>query len=65
VANYTVVGKNNEGNVIISVPLGAVDQDGQYLDDMTVVNAVRAAVAAAPGVQLVQARKYEQVITIV
>jgi hypothetical protein len=64
-ANYQVIGKNNEGSVIVSVPVGAVDQDGHYLDDMDVVNAIKATVAAAPGVQMVQAKKFEQVITVV
>ena len=64
-ANYQVTGRNAEGSTLLSVAVGAVDQDGHFLDDMDVVNAVRAVVAGAPGVVSVVARKFEQVITIV
>lgn len=64
-ANYQVVGRNTEGSTMLSVAVGAVDQDGHYLDDMDVVNAVRSVVAGAPGVASVVAKKFEQVITVV
>lgn len=64
-ANYTVVGRNGESSAVVSVSIGAVDQDGHYLDEMDVVNAVRALLAATPGVSSVVAKKYEQVITVV
>ena len=63
-ANYTVAGRNNEGSTVVQVAIGSVDQDSHYVDDMDVVNAVRAVVAGAPGVQSVVAKRYEQVITV-
>lgn len=64
-ANYTVIGRNSEGSVVVSTSVGSLDQDGHYLDEIDVVNAVRALFAGTTGIEFVVARKYEQVITIV
>lgn len=64
-ASYTVIGKNSEGSVVISTSVGSLDQDGNYLNEIDVVNAVRTLFAGTPGIEFVVARKYEQVITIV
>lgn len=64
-ANYQVLGRNVEGSTVVTVAVSSVDQDGHYLDDLDVVNAVRAVVGGAAGVSSVVAKKFEQVITIV
>ncbi|NUS26924.1 MAG: hypothetical protein HOV92_22230 [Streptomyces sp.] len=64
-ASYQVTGRNASGEPLCSVSIGSVDQEQQVLGEMDVVNAVRAVVAAAPGVGSVVVRKFEQVITIV
>jgi hypothetical protein len=65
VATYQVTGRGGSGEPLCSVSVGGVDQEQQVVDDMTVVNAVRACLAAVSGVESVVARKYEQVITVV
>ncbi|BCM70849.1 MULTISPECIES: hypothetical protein [Streptomyces] len=62
-ANYQVTGRNNEGSPLVSVSIGAIDQEQHVVDEMTVVNAVRNCLLAVPGVQSVLAQKYQQVIT--
>ena len=62
-ANYQVIGRNSEGSSVVTVAVSSVDQDGRYLDDMDVVNAVRSLVAGTAGVSSVVAKKFEQVIT--
>lgn len=64
-ASYQVAGKNSSGEVLYSVSVSGVDQDGQVLDDLTVVNAVRTAMSTAPSVATVLVQKFQQVITVV
>lgn len=64
-ANYQVLGRDAAGSTMVTVAVSSVDQDGHYLDDMDVVNAVKSVVAGAAGVSSVVARKFEQVITLV
>ncbi|CAM5434891.1 hypothetical protein SGLAM104S_09028 [Streptomyces glaucescens] len=40
---YTVTGRDQEGSAVAMVSVSSVDQDSQVIDDMTIVNAVRAA----------------------
>lgn len=63
--NYQITGRNSEVSPIVSVTIGSIDQEQHVIDDMTVVNAVRACLLAVPGVASVMAQKYEQVITTV
>jgi hypothetical protein len=65
-AHYTVQGRDTEGSAIVQVTVGPIDQESNVIDEMTIVNAVKAAVQAnGTGVHSVVARKYEQVITTV
>jgi len=49
----------------VAVSIASIDQEGQVVSDMVIVNAVRDALAGVPGVESVVKRKFEQVITIV
>lgn len=64
-ANYVVTGKDSQGNQLVSTAIDSIDQDEPVIDPMTIVNAVRGAVAGGTGVATVVVRKYEQTITIV
>lgn len=64
-ANYVIAGKSAGGSPLFSIAIGSVDQDEMIVDDLDVVNAVRAFAAAVPGVSQVVAQKYAQVITVV
>ncbi|MFF7550954.1 hypothetical protein ACFZCU_46230 [Streptomyces canus] len=64
-ATYQVTGRNGEGSAVVAVSISSIDQEGQLVSEMTVVNAVRDCLVAVPGVGSVVARKYEQVITTV
>ncbi|MET7452543.1 hypothetical protein ABZT03_11715 [Streptomyces sp. NPDC005574] len=64
-ASYVVTGKTAGGAPLFSVSLSSVDQDDIRVEDIEVVNAVRKLFAAVPGVGQVEARKFEQVITVV
>ena len=64
-ATYTVTGRNSEVMPIVSVQISGIDQEQQVVDEMTIVNAVRACIDAVPGVESVVAKRYEQVITVV
>jgi hypothetical protein len=64
-AHYTVQGRDSEGSAIVQVTVGPIDQESNVIDEMTIVNAVRQAVAGGAGVHSVVARRYEQVITTV
>ncbi|MGY5048311.1 hypothetical protein ACWDE0_22165 [Streptomyces sp. 900105755] len=61
-ATYVVTGKSN-GSPLVAVSIDSINQDTEVVDELTVVNAVRACLAAVPGVQTVVAQRYEQVIT--
>jgi hypothetical protein len=58
-----VTGKNASGEPIVSVPISQINQDSPVVNEIDVVNAVRAQLAATPGVASVSAQKFEQVIT--
>ncbi|SFY52038.1 hypothetical protein [Streptomyces sp. F-1] len=62
-AQYVVTGRNSNGEGIVSIQIGAINQDSQVVADLDVVAAVRNLLAGAPGVVGVQAQKFEQVIT--
>lgn len=64
-ASYQVIGRSGEGSPLVTVSVSSIDQDQQVVSELAVVNAVRACLAVVPGVELVVARKYEQVITTV
>ncbi|MFF7947031.1 hypothetical protein [Streptomyces griseorubiginosus] len=64
-ANYQVTARNSEGMPVVAVSIGSIDQEGQVVADMVIVNAVRDALAGVAGVESVVKRKFEQVITIV
>lgn len=63
-ASYQVTGRNGDGP-LVTVSISSIDQDQQVVSEMAIVNAVRDRLTAVPGVELVVARKYEQVITTV
>lgn len=62
-AQYIITGRNSEGSTVVSAAVDSIDQDGPILDEMDIVNAVRAVVAQGAGVVFVQVQKYEQTIT--
>ncbi|MEV5957309.1 hypothetical protein AB0M11_26670 [Streptomyces sp. NPDC051987] len=61
--SYVVTGKNSSGEPLVSVNIAAVNQDGAVVQELDVVNAVRAELAGTAGIASVVAQKYEQVIT--
>lgn len=64
-ATYVITGKNSSGEPIVSVMISGVDQETQVVQDIDVVNAVRAFLAGTAGVNSVVAQRYEQVITVI
>ncbi|MDX3759354.1 hypothetical protein [Streptomyces sp. AK02-04a] len=64
-ATYVVTGKNPSGEPIVSVTISGIDQETQVVQDIDVVNAVRAFLAGTAGVNSVVAQRYEQVITVI
>lgn len=62
-AQYIITGRNSEGSTVVSAAVDSIDQDGPILDEMDIVNAVKAVVAGGAGVVLVTAKKYELAIT--
>lgn len=64
-ANYTLTGRSGQGEPLVSVSIGSIDQEQQVVSEMAVVDAVRDRLALVPGVVQVVAKKYEQVITVV
>jgi hypothetical protein len=64
-ASYQVTGRSSEGSPLVTVSVSSIDQDQQVVPELTVVNAIRDCLKGVPGVELVVARKYEQVITTV
>ena len=64
-ANYQVTARNSEGMPLVAVSIASIDQEGQVVSDMVIVNAVRDCLAGVAGVESVVKRKFEQVITIV
>lgn len=64
-ANYTLTGRSGQGEPMVSVSIGSIDQEQQVVSEMEIVDAVRERLGLVPGVAQVVARKYEQVITVV
>ncbi|MFJ8784951.1 hypothetical protein [Streptomyces sp. NPDC102476] len=64
-ASYQVTGRSSEGSPLVTVSVSSIDQDQQVISELDIVNAVRDRLKTVPGVELVVARKYEQVITTV
>jgi hypothetical protein len=64
-ASYQVTGRSGQGSPLVTVSISSIDQDQQVVSELAIVDAVRDGLAAAPGVESVVARKYEQVITTV
>jgi hypothetical protein len=64
-ASYQVTGRSSEGSPRVTVSVSSIDQDQQVISELDIVNAVRDRLKTVPGVELVVARKYEQVITTV
>lgn len=64
-AQYTVTGKNSNGEGVVSVNIAQINQDTQVVAELDVVNAVRALLTGTSGIVSVVAQKSEQVTTIV
>lgn len=62
-ATYMITGRNSSAESLVSVQISGIQQDSQVVQDMDIVNAVRAQLAGTAGVASVVAQKYEQVIT--
>jgi hypothetical protein len=63
--NYIITGRSSDGTTIATTSVSSIDQDGPVIDDMTIVNAARTAMASGVGVTSVLVRKYDQIITVV
>lgn len=64
-ANYVITAKNGSGEPLVSVNIAAINQEGQVVPEVDVVNAVRTFLSGVDGVGSVVAQKYEQVITVI
>lgn len=64
-ATYVITGKDGGGAPLVSVNVSGINQDAPVVAELDVVNALRQYLAGVPGVQVVVAQKYEQVITVV
>ncbi|MFE2311680.1 hypothetical protein ACFXC8_00515 [Streptomyces sp. NPDC059441] len=64
-ASYVITGRNKTGEPVLSVNVDSISQEPPVVDEVDVVNAVRAFIAGTAGVFSVVAQKYEQVITTV
>lgn len=64
-AQYALNARTGTGASVVQVTIDSIEQEGQVIADMVIVNAVRSALLTAPGVVNVLARKYERVITTV
>lgn len=64
-ATYQVTGKDSGGSPLVSVNITSIDQDGQLVQEIDVVNAVRTFLSTVSGVNSVVAQKYQQVVTVV
>jgi hypothetical protein len=65
VPTYVITGKNGSGQPVVSVNITAIDQETPVVQEIDVVNAVRAFLAGTAGVGSVVAQQYEQVITVI
>lgn len=64
-ATYLITCRNGAGEPMVSVNISGINQEPVIVDELDVVNAVRAYLATLPNSVSVVAQKYEQVITTV
>jgi hypothetical protein len=62
-ASYVITAKNNSGEPMATVQISAIQQDTPVVEEIDVVDAVRAFLRTVQGVGSVSALKYEQVVT--
>jgi hypothetical protein len=62
---YVITGKNISGEPVASVSISGIDQEAPVVQDIDVVNVVRAFLAGTASVNSVVAQRYEQVITVI
>ena len=55
-ANYQITGRNGDGAPLVSVSIGSIDQEEHVVEEIDVVNAVRAFLASVDGVAAVVAQ---------
>jgi len=58
-----VFGKDNFQTTVVTVSFDSVQQDGNYLSDTDVVDAMKTLVASKAGITQVSAQKTEQITT--
>lgn len=62
-ASYMIFGKNNSGEQILSVQISQIGQETPAVAEQRVVDAMKNFMATVEGVTIVNALKYEQVIS--
>lgn len=64
-ATYVITGRNKSGEPVLSASIDSITQEPPVVDEVDVVNVLRAFIAGTAGVVSVVAQKFEQVITVV
>lgn len=64
-ASYMIFGKNRAGEQVLSVQISQIGQETPTVPEQNVVDAMKAFMATVEGVSVVNALKYEQVISTV
>lgn len=64
-ASYLIMGRTAQGVTLLSIHVDAVNQDEPVVDELAVVNAVKAFLMTVPGVAMTVAQKTESVTTLV
>lgn len=64
-ATYLISGKKTGGATVLAIHLDGVDQDDAVVDELDVVNAIKAYLMTVPGVVTTVAQKNEYVTTYV
>lgn len=64
-ATYLISGRKSGGATVLAIHLDGIDQDETVVDELDVVNAVKAYLMTVPGVVSTLAQKNEYVTTYV
>ncbi|MFJ4624218.1 hypothetical protein [Streptomyces sp. NPDC088812] len=64
-ATYLISGRKSGGSTVLAVHLDGIDQDDVVVDEVDVVNAIKAYLMTVPGVTSTIAQKNEYVTTYV
>jgi hypothetical protein len=64
-ATYVITGRNKSGEPVLAASIDSITQEPPVVDEVAVVDALRAFIAGTAGVVSVVAQKFEQVVTTV